>query len=244
MARIARVVIPGSPHHVINRGNRRQIVFFSQSDKKFFCDSLKLECDKAGISIWAYCLMDNHFHLIAVPETEDALAKGIGETDRRYSLFINIRNDWKGHLWQARFDSYPLGEEYLYSAVRYVERNPVRAGIVKNAEDYYWSSARAHMYHEEDKLLSENFLASENPDWAEYLRGETDESHKELFRSHARTWRPLGDDEFIDKLEKLTGRSLRKKKPGPKERREAQQKADQTSRLIPQQLSRKIGRIK
>jgi len=221
MARIPRVVIPGCPHHVINRGNRRQIVFFSQSDKRFFYDLLKQECDRAGISIWAYCLMDNHFHLIAVPDREDALAKGIGETDRRYSLFINIRNDWKGHLWQERFDSYPMGENYLYSAVRYVERNPVRAGIVKKAEDYHWSSAKAHVYHEEDKLLSDNFLVSDIPDWAEYLREETDESDRELFRSHARTGRPLGSDEFIDKLENITGRILRKKKPGPKEHQEA-----------------------
>jgi len=221
MARITRVVIPGCPHHVINRGNRRQIVFFSQGDKKFFYDLLMRECSKAGISIWAYCLMDNHFHLIAVPDTEDALAKGIGETDRRYSLFINMRNDWKGHLWQERFDSYPMGEEYLYSAVRYVEQNPVRAEIVKKAEDYYWSSARAHVFGDEDELLSENSLLSEIPDWAEYLREETVESDKELFRSHARTWRPLGDDAFIDKLEKITGRSLKKKKPGPKDHREA-----------------------
>lgn len=221
MARIPRVIIPGCPHHVINRGNRKQTVFFSQSDKKFFYDLLMRECNKAGIYIWAYCMMDNHFHLIAVPKTEDALAKGIAETDRRYSLFINMRHDWKGHLWQDRFDSYPMGEDYLYSAVRYVERNPVRARIVKKAEDYYWSSARAHVFGEEDELLSENFLVSEIPDWAEYLREETDESDKVLFRSHARTWRPLGNDEFIDKLEKITGRSLKKKKPGPKEHQEA-----------------------
>jgi putative transposase len=221
MARIPRVVIPGCPHHVINRGNRRQIVFFSQSDKRFFYDLLLRECHKVGVSIWAYCLMDNHFHLIAVPDTEDALAKGIAEADRRYSLFVNMRNDWRGHLWQERFDSYPMGDDYLYSAVRYVERNPVRAGIVKKAENYYWSSARAHVFNERDKLLSDNFLVSEIPDWAAYLREETNESDKELFRSHVRTWRPLGNDTFVDKLEKITGRSLRKKKPGPKAHRGA-----------------------
>jgi len=219
MAKFARIVIPGCPHHVIKRGNRRQVVFFSDKDKKIYFDLLKRAAKKAGIAIWTYCLMDNHVHLIAVPEKENSLAKGIGRAARDYSLLINIRNDWKGHLWQKRFDSYPLGETHMYSAVRYIERNPVRAGIVERAEDYYWSSASSHVLKEKDELLSDFYLMSEISDWASYLREETDESDKKLFKSHSRTGRPLGDDEFIDRLEKLTGRSLKKEKPGPRRRK-------------------------
>jgi len=219
MAKFARIVIPGCPHHVIKRGNRRQTVFFSDKDKKTYYDLLKRIIKKTGIVIWTYCLMDNHVHLIAVPEKENSLAKGIGRAARDYSLIINIRNDWKGHLWQKRFDSYPLGETHLYFAVKYIEQNPVRAGIVEKAEDYFWSSARSHVFKEKDELLSDFYLMSEIPDWVSYLREETKESDKKLFRSHARTGRPLGNEEFIDRLEKLTGRNLKKEKPGPKQRK-------------------------
>ena len=213
MARLPRIVVPGYPHHVINRGNRRQTVFFSDDDKKYFYELLKREAARAKISIWVYCFMDNHVHLIAVPETEDGLAKGIGEAQRKYALTINIRNDWKGHLWEERFKSCPMGESYLYSAVRYIEQNPVRARIVKNAEDYYWSSARAHVFLGNDDLLSDFFLTSLIPDWAAYLKEETNETDEIFLRTHINTGRPLGDDKFIDELEKLTGRNLRKKKP-------------------------------
>ncbi len=216
MARLPRVVIPVYPHHITQRGNRNQNVFFSKNDKWLYLELLKKEASKAGIAFWAYCLMDNHVHLIAVPGKKESLAKGIGETHKKYSRTINSRNDWKGYLWQGRFFSCPLDEGHLYAAVRYVERNPVRAGIVERAEDYCWSSARVHVFGDKDDLLSDNFLISEIPNWESFLREETNETDKRLFRSHARTGRPLGDNKFIDKLEKMTGRSLRRKKPGPK----------------------------
>jgi len=219
LARLPRIVVPGYPHHVINRGNRRQVVFFSDADKKYFYDLLKRETSKAKISIWIYCFMDNHVHLIAVPETADALAKGIGEAQRKYALSINIRNDWKGHLWQTRFSSYPLDEEHLYFAARYIEQNPVEAGLVNKAEDYYWSSARAHVLKAKDDLLSDFYLTSSIQDWAWYLKEKTSESDLKLFRSHEKSGRPLGDDKFIEELEMKTGRSLRKKKPGRKKKR-------------------------
>ena len=216
MARLPRIVVPGYPHHVINRGNRRQRVFFSDEDKRYFYELLKRETAKAKISIWIYCLMDNHVHLIAVPETEDALAKGIGETQRKYALTINIRNDWKGHLWQTRFSSYPMDEKHLYFAACYIEQNPVEAGLVEKAEDYHWSSARAHVLRVKDELLADFDLTSSISDWALYLKDETSESDIELIKSHEKSGRPLGDDKFLDELEKKTGRSLRKKKPGRK----------------------------
>jgi putative transposase len=216
MAKFARMVIPGCPHHIIKRGNRRQTVFFSDNDKMAYYNLLKRVARKTGIEIWTYCLMDNHVHLIAVPEKENSLAKGIGRVSRDYALLVNIRNDWKGHLWQRRFDSYPLGDTHVYSAVKYIEQNPVEAKIVDRAEDYYWSSARSHVLGDRDDLLSEFYLISEIPDWASYLREKTSESDKILLESHARTGRPLGDDRFIDRLESITGRTIKNKKPGPK----------------------------
>jgi putative transposase len=162
--------------------------------------------------------MDNHVHLIAIPETKDGLSKGIGEVQRKYALSINMRNGWKGHLWQTRFDSYPMDEKHLYFAVRYIEQNPVRAKIVDNAEDYFWSSARAHVLNVKDDLLSEFDLTLAISDWRVYLREEISETDIELIRTHEKTGRPVGDDKFLDELEMKTGRDLRKKKPGRKKK--------------------------
>ena len=214
MPRIARIVIPNYPHHIIQRGNRSQNVFFSDQDKKSYIQLLRKHAIESGVDFWAYCLMDNHVHLIAVPRNEDSLARGIGEAHRNYTRLINFREGWKGYLWQGRFISYPLDEKYLYAAVRYVERNPVRAGLVKRAEDYPWSSAKAHVYGEKDILLSDNFMLSEIKDWSSYLSEGDENIDKNLFKKHGRTGRPLGDDRFLTKLEEITGRVLKKKKPG------------------------------
>ena len=218
MSRTARVVIAGYPHHVIQRGNRSQKVFFDDNDKKAYIDFLRKYATKASISFWAYCIMDNHVHLIAVPENENSLAEGMSETHKNYTRMINFRQGWRGYLWQGRFISYPLDEQYLYAAVRYVERNPVRAGLVKKAEDYLFSSAKAHVLKQKDILLSDNFMFSDIEDWSSYLAQEDQPSHVNLFKRCAHTGRPLGDEKFIIKLEELTGKVLRVKKPGPKKR--------------------------
>ena len=216
MPRIARVVIPDYPHHIIQRGNRRQNVFFNDQDKLLYINYLRVHCKQAGVSFWAYCLMDNHIHLIAVPKEENSLARGIGEAHRRYTRDINFREKWRGYLWQGRFSSYPLEEKHLFAAVRYVERNPVRAGLVQKAEDYPWSSAKAHVHKQKDALITGSFLSKEINDWSAYLLEEDNQNQLNLFRRHIRTGRPLGSETFIEKLERITGRDLQKKKPGPK----------------------------
>jgi len=209
MGRIARVVVPGCPHHVIQRGNRRQIVFFSSDDKLFYLELLRRYCQKEEVEIWCYCLMDNHLHLIVVPRKIESLAKAIGETHKKYTWTINIRENWKGHLWQGRFLSYPMDESYLYLAVRYIERNPIRAGIVKRAEDYPWSSAKAHIFGVLNKVLTDFYLTSQIKDWSSYIhQGEEKEKDLDSFRKHERTGRPLGDKKFLAKLEQITGRAL------------------------------------
>ena len=216
MARMARIVIPNIPHHITQRGNRSQKVFFSGKDKVFYLNLLHRYAQEAGLNFWAYCLMDNHVHLIAVPEREDSLAKGIGDTHKYYTRMINFRESWRGYLWQGRFRSFPLDEKYLYAAIRYVERNPVRAGIVKKAEDYEFSSAKAHIYKTEDLLLSDNFVLEEIKDWKAFLAGEDKEQDIKFFKKHARIGRPLGQEGFIENLEKITGRILKPRKPGRK----------------------------
>ena len=214
MGRFARVVVPGVPHHVIQRGNRRQTVFFHEGDKKLYLSLLGYNCRKEDVLIWCYCLMDNHVHLIAVPRKSESLAKAIGETHKKYTWIINFQNNWKGHLWQERFHSYAMDEEHLYLAVRYVELNPVRARVVREAEDYPWSSAPAHILGKTDRLLSPFYLTERIKDWRAYLREGLEAEVSEVFRKHESTGRPLGDEDFLIRLEKITGRILRKRKAG------------------------------
>lgn len=153
MARIARVVAPGLPHHITQRGNRRQKTFFCGEDYRQYIHLMSKWCSLLKVEVWAYCLMPNHIHMIVVPETEESLRRAIGEAHRRYTRLINFREGWRGHLWQGRFASFPMEERYLLAAARYVELNPVWAGLVKRPELYKWSSAAAHTSGKDDKLV-------------------------------------------------------------------------------------------
>ena len=145
MARIARFVVPGLPHHVTQRGNRRERVFFADEDYELYRDLLSSQCRKQGVAVWAYCLMPNHIHLILVPDRAEALGRALGETHRRYSAVVNARLRVTGHLFQSRFGSAVMDEEHLMAAARYVALNPVRARLVARAEDWRWSSVKAHL---------------------------------------------------------------------------------------------------
>ncbi|MBC7349968.1 MAG: transposase [Candidatus Aminicenantes bacterium] len=214
MTRIARIVVPGIPHHIIQRGNRNQKVFFSDKDKSLYLDILRFNATKHKMQVWCYCLMYNHIHLIAVPERVDSLARAIAETHRKYTYMINIRHNWKGFLFQGRFSSFPMDEAYLYCCARYVERNPVRAGLVNLAEEYAWSSARAHVFGFFDPVLSPMPLITQIQDWSAFLRGQEKEEDLEQLRKNQSTGRPLGDEVFTERLEKLTGRILKMRRPG------------------------------
>jgi len=213
MARIARVVVRGMPHHITQRGNRRQKVFFGKNDYEKYKELMTEWCALAGVEIWAYCLMTNHIHMVAVPEEADSLARGIGEAHRRYTRMINFRKGWRGYLWQGRFASFPMDDQYLYAAVRYIELNPVRAGLVEDPLDYKWSSARAHATGEQDILLTQTEVLDIS-NWQEYLQGELSEEEHEAIRKHENTGRPLGSEKFVTKLEKLLGRVLHPQKGG------------------------------
>jgi len=218
MARLARVVAIGAAHHITQRGNRRQKVFFHDEDYAEY--SLMREwCDKCGVEVWAYCLMPNHVHLIAVPESCESLARGIGEAHRRYTRMINFRENWRGYLWQGRFASYPLDDQYLLTAARYVELNPVRARLVKEPKLYEWSSANAHILSRDDVLVKATPLCEiAGVDWEEFLREGMKRGEANLLRQHERTGRPLGSENFVKRLERRLERALRPQKRGPKPR--------------------------
>ncbi len=219
MARMARAVAPGIPHHVTQRGNRRQQTFFSDKDYQFYLELMSEWCQKHKVDIWAYCLMPNHIHLIAVPETKEGLNLAIGEAHRRYTRHVNFREGWRGHLWQGRFSSFIMDERYLFSCARYVELNPVRAGLVKKPEAWRWSSAGPHMKNKDDILVkTKPLLEMVRKSWEEFLAFDATNPEMELFRKHERTGRPLGVESFIEKMEFLLDRKLKPKKPGPKKK--------------------------
>jgi putative transposase len=218
MARLARAVVPGLPHLLTQRGNRGEPVFFGTGDYALYRDLLAASCRRCDVAVWAWCLMANHVHLVAVPLTADGLALALGEAHRRYTRAVNDRQGWTGHLWQGRFASCALDDEHLLAAVRYVELNPVRARLVPRPQAWRWSSARAHLRGRNDRLTAASPLTEKVGDWRAFQRGGLDEELAETLRRHARTGRPLGGPAFLDRLEAELGRTLRPGKRGPKPR--------------------------
>jgi len=221
MARLARVVAPGIPHHVTQRGNRRQQVFFSDDDYATYRALLAEGCRAAGVTVWAYCLMPSHVHLILTPSDADGLRAALGETHRRYTRHVNLREGWRGYLWQGRFASSPMDEAHLLACARYVELNPVRARLARRARDWRWSSARAHLAGADDELVRVRPLLALAPDWPDFLAEGLSEADHEAIRAGERTGRPLGSARFIARLEKRLDRPLARRKPGPKPKAKA-----------------------
>jgi putative transposase len=216
MARIARVIAEGYPHYITQHGNRRLQTFFNDGDYQEYLRLMAEWLTKRDVTVWAYCLLPNHVHLLAVPNVADGLRRGIGEAHRRYSRLINLREGWRGHLWQGRFSSFVLDRNHLLAAARYIERNPVAAGLVKKPWDYRWSSARAHVGGQDDILVRVKPLLKMVDDWRDFIRQQTTQESIRAFQRHGRTGRPLGDKAFVEKVEIKTRRDLKPKKPGPK----------------------------
>jgi putative transposase len=213
MARFARAVAAGVAHHITQRGVDQQKVFFSDADRRTYLECLTSYCTQAGVRILAYCLMSNHVHLVAVPEEVKSLGVALRRAHGRYSLYLNSRRQRSGHLWQNRFYSCAMDEKHLWAALRYVERNPVRANLVIRPEEYEWSSAAAHVGLPSlcsTSLLDWQFHAAAGGKerWIELL-AEPDEllAIRSLQRGTF-TGRPVGNAEFITKLEEQLGRPL------------------------------------
>jgi putative transposase len=219
MARLARVVAAGLAHHVTQRGNRRQPVFFGEADYLAYRGLLAESCRAAGVAVWAYCLMPNHVHLVLVPDDSAGLAAALSDAHRRYSRHVNFREGWRGYLWQGRFASCPMDEPHLLAGARYVELNPVRARLVARPQDWRWSSAAAHLAGRDDGLVQVRPLCDAIGDWAAFLAGGLSDAERERIRAGERTGRPLGSDGFVAELERRLGRPLARRKPGPKPQR-------------------------
>ena len=183
-------------------------VFFGDGDYRTYLDLLVAGCAKAGTRIWAYCLMPNHVHLILVPKHPDGLRAALGEAHRRYTNATNQREGWRGHLWQERFHSFVLDNDHLVACARYVELNPVRAGLVKRARAWRWSSARAHLGAKPDGVVAPGPLLEQVADWPALLAEPLEEAALEEFRSHGRTGRALGSNRYLAGLERRLGRSV------------------------------------
>ncbi|MGD0013294.1 MAG: transposase [Bryobacteraceae bacterium] len=213
MPRIARVSVEGVPYHVTQRGNGRQRLFFSWPDYRLYLDLLRANANRYQLQIWAYCLMPNHVHLIVVPERGVAMAKALGRTHADYARHFNLTQRSCGHVWQARFFSCPMDRAHLWLAMAYVERNPVRAGLVEEARSYPWSSAAAHTRGEDPvQILSLGAWRKQYTveRWREVLRaGVAEEALAERLREATVRGRPLGGEGFLDELERKADRRLR-----------------------------------
>jgi putative transposase len=216
MARISRIVAVGYPHHITQRGVRSIDIFKSDRDRNAYLQFIKEETERCGIALLSWCLMTNHVHFIAVPQDESSLARGFGEAHKRYTRMKNFGEGVRGYLFQGRFGSCVLDERHLLSAVRYVENNPVAAGIVKHAWDYPWSSAAYHVGNiEDDILVKDRSLYGLVEDWRLYLDEKKEDDFNPI-RKATRTGRPAGDNDFTLAMEARTGRLLRRAKPGRK----------------------------
>jgi putative transposase len=217
MSRLPRLVIPGYPHHVTQRGNRRAQTFFEDSDYALYESLLREAAEKAEAEIWCYCLMPNHVHIIIVPSDEDGLRRTFADAHRRYTGYVNARMRVTGHLWQGRFGSVVMDEEHLAHAIRYVSLNPVRAGLVERAQDWPWSSAACHLLGRNSELVNVAPVLERYGDFASFLDQEEGASEAfRVLRQSETTGRPLGSGSWVEKLEVLTGRQLKPQKRGPK----------------------------
>ncbi len=209
MARLPRITVPGAAHHVTQRGNRRQRVFLEEDDYALYRDLLAKHCAVNGVSVWSYCLMPNHIHLIMVPTDEKGLSRAIGETHRRYSGYINARLRVTGHLFQGRFGSVAMDEAHLLAAFRYVAMNPVKANLVSQVADWAWSSTPAHLAGQDDALVKVQPLLERVDNVSQFLSTEVDPVQQQALVRGQSIGRPLMEDKRLAALETQLQRRLR-----------------------------------
>lgn len=219
MPRRARFIILNVPYHVTQRGNHRERVFHERGDAETYLLLLEMYARQHGVRIFAYCLMPNHVHLVLVPASLDGLCRTLRAVHSQYAQRVNRMHGWTGHLWQGRFHSSALDASWFLNAVRYVERNPVAAGLSARAEDYRWSSAAAHCGLRRDLLIRP---AAESPtlagivDWSAWLAAGLPQEDVDVLRSHERRNLPCGSNEFVKEMERLAGRPMTIRRRGRK----------------------------
>jgi putative transposase len=216
MSRIARLVVPGLPHHVTQRGNGRGRVFFSDDDCRLYRDLLAESCQAAGVACWAYALMPSHIHAILVPSDEDGLRAALAPVHRRYAGIVNGRRRKTGHFWQGRYGAAVMDEAHLAAAFRYILRNPVAAGLAATPEGWRWSSANSYLKGRDDGLTETGPMLQRFPDMRLLLKSEASSFDELTVRDDETVGRPRGDAKFLKALERRTKRDLAPQKRGPK----------------------------
>jgi putative transposase len=210
-----RLVVPGYPHHISERGVRKTPLFYDDSDFLVYKRNLKNGCVEHGLEVRSYSLMTNHVHLIAVPQHETSISRTLHHAHTIYSHYFNAKYGFAGHAWDRRPHYCAMDEAHMWNAIRYVERNPVRAHLVERAEDYLWSSAAAHCGLRSDILLTDDFPPPGIiVDWSEWLRIDHTDEDKKAIRRHLSTGRPWGAPDFLVELEAITGRQVHSRKRG------------------------------
>ena len=213
MSRQSRLVLPGIPHHITQRGNRRQVVFYNDQDRRNYLELLREYFDKFNIYLLGYCLMTNHTHKVVIPPQEDSLHLAFKAIHRRYAFHKNRALGWCGHFWQERFFSSPIEDRALSTVLRYVEMNPVRAGMVSRPEDYKWSSARFNcgLVSDDSHMLKPMswWNNSVYGSWSNFLNIQKVDYDVESLEDSLRRGLPIGSKEFIENLERSTGKYLR-----------------------------------
>lgn len=214
------MVLPGVPHHVTQRGNRRACTFFEDGDYALYLDLLAEAASRHGVEIWSYCLMPNHVHIIAVPRDADGLGRTFRHVHRHYTGYVNARLRVTGHLWQGRFSSVAMDEAHLYAALRYVALNPVRARLVRQPEEWQWSSVKAHFAGADDHVVRTAPVLERVGDFKAFLAEDFDEAFTYAALRKAETLgRPIGSPEWLQDMAAKSGLALLPGKRGPKARR-------------------------
>ena len=219
MPRPPRAVVEGVPYHVVQRGNYRDRIFFDDFDRRRYLEFLERYSKRHELRLLGYCLMPNHVHLVAIPETPLSLARGVGQAHNLYSRWLNHRLGRAGHLWIRRYYAAPMDRSHFLTALRYVDRNPVRARMVEEAVDFRWSSAQAHVSGHDLTGLLDMQAWREHVDahvyWNEILgSGRFEEGAVEEIRAGTRKGRPVGSEAFQEEIARKLGR------PWPPKRRE------------------------
>jgi putative transposase len=217
MSRNARVVRPEVPHHITQRGIRKTPIFHEPEDYRRYTDLMTENCAKYGVLVRAHCWMPNHIHIVAIPLHPDSFAKTFRQANSAYARLFNKKYEFSGYLWQDRFFSCPLAEGHFWAAMRYVEQNPVRAGLVATPEEYPWSSAACHSFGKANALLDTTWNPVDVvPDWKSWIASPSDSNLDQEIRTRTRAGLPCGDEDFVRAMEGEFGRILRTRKSGPK----------------------------
>lgn len=214
MPRSPRCVVPGLAYHVTQRGTNREPVFLTDADRKCYLRLLRDNLDETGVRVFAYCLMRNHVHLVLEPARDDSLAVLLRRANGHYAQFFNALHGRSGHLWQSRFYSCPLSLRHLWTALRYVEQNPVRAGVVSGPAEYRWSSARMHLLGEVDRsgLLDVDFFQEQGgvQRWRDLHDEPENPAQVRLLKRCTYSGRPFGEEEFVQEIEERFHRRWRR----------------------------------